>query len=73
MQKTRQHVKAGALALGAAAVSLVTGLVLGLTSAGGAIAGDQARTIARAASRMVTPRSTRGTRRVRNKSSWDSR
>src|SRR6516164_8986430 len=46
MQKTRQHVKAGALALGAAAVSLVTGLVLGLTSAGGAIAGDQARTTA---------------------------
>src|SRR6516165_3370571 len=46
MQKTRQHVKTGALALGAAAVSLVTGLVLGLTSAGGAIAGDQARTTA---------------------------
>src|SRR5690242_12675106 len=40
MQKTRQHAKAGALALGAAAV----GLVLGLTSAVGAIAGDQART-----------------------------
>ncbi len=44
MQKTRQHAKAGALALGAAAVGLVTGLVLGLTSAVGAIAGDQART-----------------------------
>ena len=46
MQKTRQHAKAGALALGAAAVGLVTGLALGLTSAVGAIAGDQARTTA---------------------------
>ena len=39
MQKSRQHAKVGALALGAAAV----GLVLGLTPAVGAIAGDRAR------------------------------
>src|SRR5262249_44328080 len=46
MQKSRQHAKAGALALGAAAVGLMTGLVVGLTSAVGAIAGNQAPTAA---------------------------
>src|SRR5215467_14562120 len=43
MQRTRQHAKAGALTLGAVAFGLLIGLVAGMNSAAGAIAGSQAR------------------------------
>ena len=46
MQRTRQHAKTGALALGAVAFGLVIGLVVGMNSAVGAIAGSQARATA---------------------------
>ena len=46
MEKTRQHAKAGALALGAVAFGLVIGLAVGMNSAVGAIAGSQARATA---------------------------
>ncbi len=43
MQQTRRHAKMGALALSAAALGLVAGLVLGLNSAVVAVAGGQTR------------------------------